>query len=109
MKIAGTLNWTDYLDDQKYVLTENQDKIKDLELYGIYIAQDSLVTFEVEAPSPGEKYSWFVSKTCGAIFEYDTDWNPEIIETVFYEPIEIIEEEEPKKKDKDKKSKKEAP
>ena len=45
MKIAGTLNWTDYLDDQKYILTEDRNKVKDLEMYGIYVAQDSLVTF----------------------------------------------------------------
>ena len=94
MRIAGTVNWTDYLDDQTFSLND-QEKVADYELYGIYVAQDSEVTFTIEAPSPGEGYSWFVSKTCGAILQYEMDWNPELIETVYYEPVETPEEEEP--------------
>ena len=87
MKIAKTKNWADYLDDQTYVLTDKAS-YADLEMYGLYVAKDSQVTFKIDAPSPGKKYSWFVSKTCEATFEYDLNWNPEMVETVYYEPIE---------------------
>ena len=100
MKIAKTKNWADYLDDQTYELTDKAS-YAELEMYGLYVAMDSQVTFQIDAPSPGKRYSWFVSKTCEATFEYDIDWNPEMIERVYYEPIEPEKETEPEEEQVD--------